>query len=158
MRWICGRRFRMRCIDHFFEEHHLERRSPKEIKGYRSGGFVTRFSAQYDELLSMALSGIDDLSAGYFVCLLGLERDLSGRVFGILDYLIPENKYLKRFFTQHIQLAGEENYAKAIKHIRTIKVERSANPSVYLQERWRVLTWPICKVGNVPVIKSVQIS
>jgi hypothetical protein len=145
-------------IDHFFEEHFLERRSPKEIEGYRSGGFASRFSAQYDQLLSMALSDIDDLSAGYFVCLLELERDVSGRVFGMLDYLKPENKYLKRFFTQHIQLAGEENYAKAIKYVRAIKVERNPAPSVDVQERWRALTWPICKVGNMPTLKANHIN
>ena len=142
----------MQRLNSFLNEHQLEKRSPTTISGYAKSGPFSRFSSDYQAVLTQSLGTMDALNVGYLECLLNFQKRAYGRHLGILEHEGFASNSLRKYLVENLIDQGESLYSQLEKGVNEIRVIKRTFGDLVDEGDWKQIHWPICKKGASPIL------
>jgi len=142
-------------IDRVLIQNDLERRPGKDIPGYKQAIMVTRFSSSFHETFNWSTEGISPLTRGYLEILHGVHMKTM-RLPLPLDAFPVKSPSLEKYLILKLGDFGKECYSDLIKKVDSIEIIEGQKESGSSAKRKWGITWPICKAGQIPVLKVFQ--
>jgi hypothetical protein len=139
-------------IDQVLIQNGLERRPGKDIPGYKQAIMVTRFSPSFHEAFKWSMKEIPPLTRGYLEMLHGLHIKTMPVPLP-LDAFPIKSQFLEKYLIHALGDFGGECYLDLIKKVNCIEVVDNSNEVRNpIQRKWAI-TWPICRAGQIPLLK-----
>ncbi len=142
-------------IDQVLIQNDLERRPGKDILGYRRAVMVSQFSSSFDEIFKSSMEGIPPLIRGYLELLHGMHKKTMHHTLP-LDAFPVKSPFLEEYLILKLGELGKECYPVLIKKVDSIEILENQKDGDNSNRRKWGITWPICKAGQIPVLKVFQ--
>ena len=133
------------------KKYKLERRNPDEIPGYSVKNLLFHES-KFTFLFRQAIVEMSEIESGYLECLITLAASATS-ITGIFSHREPIGESLRAYFIETLGESGDERYEQVRKHILNMDIICKKKKLIFAGSPADRATWPICKMGQVPVFE-----
>ena len=134
-------------IEKMLKKYKLERRSPNGIPGYNVNNMLF-----HESKFAFLLNQMSEIEAGYLECLVALTSNVTSFA-GIFTHRQTIGESLKTYFIRALGKSGGEYYEQVRMHILNMDIIGSKKRLIFGGAAVDKSSWPICKIGQVPVFE-----
>jgi len=138
-------------IEKMLKKYKLERRSPDSIPGYNVNTMLFHES-KFAFLLNHAMAEMSEIEAGYLDCLIALVSNVASFA-GIFTHRQTIGESLRVYFIRVLGESGGEYYEQVRMHILNMDIIDGKKKPIFGGVAADKSSWPICKIGQVPVFE-----